>query len=96
MHVAMPTILHDNDPMLIPNLYSKTRLARLLDVDSRTVAGRIKKLNIRPAVELGAGRTLFDENALETLRANQRAMREIFAEGRTILYGPATSVKSVS
>jgi len=92
----MPTILHDNDTMLIPNLYSKTRLARLLDVDSRTVAGRIKKLSLKPAVELGSGRVLFDETALETLRANQRAMREIFAEGRDILYGPATSLKSVS
>jgi hypothetical protein len=58
----------EHAPMLIPNLYSKTTLSRLLNIDSRTASNRLKKLNVLPAAVLGYGRELFDENALNKLR----------------------------
>ena len=62
----------ENIPVLIPSLYSKSTLARLLNLDSRTATNRLKKLSIKPAAVLGNGRELFDDAALSLLRQEVR------------------------
>jgi hypothetical protein len=49
-------------------LLSKTQLARRADLDSRTVAHRLKALAIQPAAVLGNGRLLYPESALQELK----------------------------
>jgi hypothetical protein len=50
-------------------LLSKTQLSRRADMDSRTVANRIKTLAIQPAAVLGNGRALYSADVVQQLKA---------------------------
>jgi len=83
--------------MLIPNLHSVSALSRLVNLDARTASKRLKQLHIRPAAVLANGRELYDENALQILKAHEGTLRELFAKGHEILYGtPGTISKKIS
>ncbi len=57
-------------------LLSKTQLARRADLDARTVAHRLKALDIRPAATTGDGRLLYPEIAVQQVRAHA-VLREV-------------------
>jgi hypothetical protein len=59
-------------------LLSKTQLARRADMDTRTMAHRLKALAIQPAAVLGNGRLLYPETALQQIKAHT-ALREVAA-----------------
>ena len=70
----MPRCEHDDMTALL----SKTQLARRADLDSRTVAHRLKALDIRPTAMTANGRLLFSESALQLLK-NAAPSREVAA-----------------
>jgi len=77
-------------------LFNRGQLARKLNRDTRTVKVHLENLKIEPDAISPSGIALYGEGTLHTLQAHQRTMREIFAEGRGILYGPKSTISNAS
>jgi hypothetical protein len=61
---------------MLVTLFTRSALSRVVNLDSRTLARRIKNLRVEPEAVLSTGEPLYGEHTLETLEAQQRSMAE--------------------